>query len=221
MFSARHHGHILIIIATLALLLVNTSSSQAGTAEAYQQSINMAAQGHPRQAIAALSTLIEALPAQPPTWPQRLQAAQQLMRMQINQSASINMINSTNARNTANPYLSLAASYMRNNPQPPEATLWPATVLATLLPGAGHAWQGRWHDAYTAALMVWPMLLLTLWALKRRMGPVTVFFALITIWLWSGTVFSSMSLAERGSLESYLIWWQQIWLASGLPGRPW
>jgi hypothetical protein len=213
--QGRQHIFALNIIVMVVFLLCNSANTQAGTAEAYQQSINMAAQGHQKQAMAALSTLIKALPPQPATWPQRIQAAQELIGMQMSQ------INTINSFNTANPYLNLAASYMRNNPPRTEAKLWPATVLATLLPGAGHAWQGRWHDAYTAALMVWPMLFLTLWALKRRMGPVTVFFALITIWLWSGTVFSSISLAERGSLESYMIWWQQVWLASGLPGRPW
>ena len=94
-------------------------------------------------------------------------------------------------------------------------------ILATIFPGAGHAWQGRWQDAWVAAIMVWPMLILTLWAASRRMGPVTIFFAMITAWLWSGTVFSSISLAERGGMESYLLWWQGVWQASGLPGRPW
>ena len=70
-------------------------------------------------------------------------------------------------------------------------------------------------------MLVWPMLLLTLWAARRHMGPVTVFFALITVWLWSGTVFSSMSLAERASFEAYTLWWQGLWQASGLQGQPW
>jgi len=53
------------------------------------------------------------------------------------------------------------------------------------------------------------------------MGPVTVFFVLTTLWLWSGSVFSAVSLAERGSFEAYVLWWQGLWQASGLPGRPW
>ena len=98
---------------------------------------------------------------------------------------------------------------------------WLPGLLATIFPGAGHAWQERWNDAVVAAIMVWPMLILTLWAAYRRMGPVTIFFAMITAWLWSGTVFSAISLAERGDVEAYLVWWQGLWQASALPGRPW
>ncbi len=188
--------------------------TQAATAEAYQQAIDLAAQGHDQQASTALGMLIETLPQQS-IWLQRMQAAQQLIMMRIKRSPELPPFNNTN------PYLNLASNHIDNNTANTEADSWPITVLATVFPGAGHAWLGRWHDAYTAALMVWPMLLLTLWALKRSMGPVTVFFALITIWLWSGTVFSAISLAERGNLEHYLIWWQQVWLAAALPGRPW
>jgi len=63
--------------------------------------------------------------------------------------------------------------------------------------------------------------LFTFWADRRDMGPVTVFFAMITAWLWSGMVFSATSLAERGGYELYYAWWQQLWQASGLPSKPW
>jgi len=208
------------ICSLLAACLFSIPSSQANPADAYQQAINMAAQGHEREALAALHVLQSAIAqpsptAQQSTWNLRSFAAQQLINIKLEQRSTMLAADNTN------PYLSLAANHIRTHPLQHETTLWPITLVATLLPGAGHAWQGRWHDAYSAALIVWPMILLTLWALKRRMGPVTVFFALITIWLWSGTVFSAISLAERGSAEAYIIWWQSIWLASGLPGRPW
>jgi len=206
--------HVIQTVCLLAVFIYSPSLLQAGIPEAYQQAIQLAAQNHEHEANAALSTLIEALPHQP-VWKERLQAAQQLINMRMDgQTAFPHQTGS-------NPYLNLASAYANNHPPVYDAKTWPATILATIFPGAGHAWQGRWRDASTAALMVWPMLLLTLWAFKRSMGPVSVFFALITIWLWSGTVFSSISLAERGNLESYLMWWQSIWQASGLPGRPW
>ncbi|MBL4775139.1 MAG: hypothetical protein JKY87_03685 [Mariprofundus sp.] len=198
----------------LAVFICIPATLQAGIPEAYQQAIQLAAQNNSSQATASLNTLIEALPHQP-AWQERLQAARQLINMRMNQQSNIPPQSSPNA------YLTLASAYANNHPQPHDMNIWPATILATIFPGSGHAWQGRWRDASTAALMVWPMLLLTLWSFKRGMGPVTVFFALITVWLWSGTVFSSVSLAERGNLESYLMWWQSVWQASGLPGRPW
>ena len=53
------------------------------------------------------------------------------------------------------------------------------------------------------------------------MGPVTAFFALVTAWLWSGSVFSAIALAERGGMEAYLDWWRELWRFAAIPGRPW
>jgi len=210
MLSPRETG----FICLLAALFFCTPASQAGPAEAYHMTINQAAQGHEQQSISTLTALIETQPSQS-TWHERMLAAQQLIRMKTEQQTDFP------AQISPNPYLTMASTYASSHPLLHEINTWPAAILATLLPGAGHAWLGRWHDARTAALMVWPMLLLTLWAFKRSMGPVTLFFALITLWLWSGTVFSAISLAERGSLETYIIWWQHLWQSSGLPGRPW
>ncbi len=174
----------------------------------------MAAQGDDKGALAILHALDETFP-DGGVWRQRKEAAEQLIGMRAVQQTVFP------TRSVPNPHLALASAYASAHPLLPDATRWPATALAVLLPGAGHAWQGRWKDAGMAAMMVWPMLILTLWAARRRMGPVTVFFALITIWLWSGTVFSSISLAERGNAEMYLAWWQGVWQASGLPGSPW
>lgn len=201
-------------ISLLAVLFFCIPASQAGPAEAYRMAINLAAQGQEQQSITTLSALIETEPAQS-SWRERMFAAKQLIRMKTEQQADIPL------QSSPNPYIRLASAYVRSHPLLQEIERWPAAVLATLFPGAGHAWLGRWHDARTAALMVWPMLLLTLWAYKRGMGPVTLFFALITLWLWSGTVFSAISLAERGDVETYMIWWQNVWQSSGLPGRPW
>lgn len=199
----------------LLILFISTSpNSQAGPAEAYQQAINLAAQGHEQASVTALTALMEALP-QNSTWHERMHAAKQLISMRIERQTDFP------TQLHANNYLLLASTYANSQPPLNEIKTWPAAIFATLFPGAGHAWQGRWNDAKTAAIMVWPMLLLTLWAFKRGMGPVTLFFTLITLWLWSGTIFSSISLAERGNIEHYLSWWQNSWQSSGLPGRPW
>jgi len=173
----------------------------------------MAAQGKLNTAIAMLQGAAQStFPMSP--WQARMQAAAALLRMQQAQQTALEAGD--------NIYLQLAHRYAQQTPLAiNNNTIMPA-VLAALLPGAGHAWLGRWHDAWTAALLVLPMLALTLWAMRRKMGPVTVFFSLITLWLWSGTVFSAISLTQRGMAEVYILWWQGCWLASGLTGHvPW
>jgi len=179
----------------------------------YQQSLLLASQGKLEQSIIALQAASAVLP-QGDIWRERMLAASLLLAMQKQQLTQLAPIKDNN-------YLKLADSYQQGNLQPQAIQIWPAALLASIFPGAGHAWLGRWHDAGVAALFVWPLLLLTLWAARRKMGPVTVFFALLTLWLWSGTVFSAISLAERGSFDMYMQWWQQLWQASALPGRPW
>ncbi|OIO74695.1 MAG: hypothetical protein AUJ57_01775 [Zetaproteobacteria bacterium CG1_02_53_45] len=141
----------------------------AGPAEAYRQALALAAQGQDRAAAASLTVLVEAMPEQQ-VWGERMQAAHVLIAMRAERQSLLP------ARSEPNPHLLLASAYAADHTLLPEAGTWPAAALATLMPGAGHAWQGRWRDAGTAALMVWPMLILTLWAARRRMGPVTVFF---------------------------------------------
>jgi len=210
MLSPRGAGFIFLLAALFFCIPV----SQAGPAEAYRMAINLASQGQEQQSITTLSALIETQPSQS-NWRERMLAAKQLIGMKTERQTNFP------AQSIPNPYISLASTYASSHPLFNETDTWPTALLATLFPGAGHAWLGRWHDARTAALMVWPMLLLTLWAFKRGMGPVTLFFTLITLWLWSGSVFSAISLAERGSIETYIIWWQNVWLSSALPGRPW
>ncbi|MFQ5518985.1 MAG: hypothetical protein ACE5E3_03180 [Mariprofundus sp.] len=198
------------------LLLLPAQIGYAAPADAYKQAIGFAAQGNEQAALASLSSLALALPIRN-EWQSRSHAAAGLLGMRVKASSTF----PKQSEAVANPYLALASAYADSHPLPDNnASSWPSTLLATLFPGAGHALQGRWGDAATAALMVWPMLILTIWAFRRGMGPVTLFFALITVWLWSGTVFSSISLAERTAAADYLIWWQGIWQASGLPGRP-
>jgi len=151
-------------------------------------------------------------------WRERMQAAGALLEMRKRQVMKPPL--------TFNPapnssHAGLMDQYIHHHPSPELVKAWIPGLLATLFPGSGHAWLGRWHDAAVAAILVWPMLLLTFWAWKRRMGPVTVFFGLLTLWLWSGTVFSAVSLAERGGMEAYMAWWQGLWQFTGLPGRPW
>ncbi|MFQ5582676.1 MAG: hypothetical protein ACE5F3_08650 [Mariprofundaceae bacterium] len=185
----------------------------AAPADAYRDAMSLAASGKNNEAIAYLHGALSISPRKD-TWRERIAAAAALLSMRSQFQARPVFSEDV-------PQQSLVAAYMRNHPAPEHASPWIAGVMAVLLPGSGHAWQGRWRDAGAVAMMVWPMLLLTVWAAKRRMGPVTVFFGLITVWLWSGTAFSAVSLAERGSVEAYLLWWQGIWQASGLPGQPW
>jgi hypothetical protein len=179
----------------------------------YKQSLLLASQGRVSDAVIALQAASAVLMIED-IWRERMLAASVLLIMQKQQTTQAASVGRNN-------YLKLADVYRQTNLQPQPIQVWPVALLASIFPGAGHAWLGRWHDAGVAALFVWPLLLLTLWAARRKMGPVTVFFALLTLWLWSGTVFSAISLAERGSFEMYMQWWQQLWLASALPGKPW
>jgi len=201
-----------LLTGGLILLLPLCLHAESASGRVYQAAMQMAAQHQYGKAIVALQAASAMLPASA-VWQQRMLAAADLLQMQQGQQPSLVALN--------NDYIRLAAAYITAHPPAEAAPVWPTAVLATVLPGAGHAWLGRWHDALVAALFVWPLLLLTLWARRRRMGPVTVFFAGLTLWLWSGTVFSAISLAERGSMALYALWWQQLWQASALPGTPW
>ena len=203
-----------LVWAILPLMLLAATVSHAGPEQVYRQALQLAADGRDAEAIAALQASAAVL-SDEHAWRERMLAAATLLDVKRHRQGQL-PLRSGSATN-----LALAAGYARANPLPQAEAAWPAMVLAVMLPGAGHAWQGRWRDAWVAALLVWPMFLLTLWAARRRMGPVTLFFALITVWLWSGTLFSSLSLAERTSNEVYTLWWQGLWQASGLPGRPW
>jgi len=205
----------LCCVSSLALMLCFITQAEATPVQVYKQALATAASGHESASITALYAASAVLPDND-IWKSRMMAAAMLLDMKRQQSVL------PPASDTWSANLELAGGFAREIPFIKSSdSNWLVGMMATLFPGAGHAWQGRWRDAFTAVLLVWPMLMLTLWAAKRRMGPVTVFFALITVWLWSGTVYSSISLAERGSVEAYLTWWQGLWHASGLPGQPW
>jgi len=204
--------HFLFLLCLFVSLPSQATASEASQ-RVYQQSINMASQGKLSEAIVALQAASAMLPKED-IWRERMLAASVLLHMREKQSETFISSNQ-------NANLQLALTYLETHQQEKPSQVWPAGLLATIFPGAGHAWQGRWGDAAVAALFVWPLLILTLWAARRKMGPVTVFFALLTVWLWSGTVFSAISLAERGNLEVYMQWWQQLWQASALPSHPW
>ena len=201
-------------IVMLALLICISGSAEAAPEQTYQQSMHMAATGHEAESIAALFAAASVL-TDYDIWKARMQAAAILLDMRRGQQTTMP------AQVEHRDNLALAAGYARENQLPAAESSRLAAMLAVLVPGAGHAWQGRWRDAGAAAMLVWPLLVLTLWAARRKMGPVTVFFALITVWLWSGTIFSAMSLVERTSQAAYMLWWQGLWQASALPGQPW
>lgn len=202
-----------LILAAVLLAAMAPAMAVASPGQAYDAAIALAARGNTAEAMAMMQGAAASLPATDP-WRQRLEAARWLLSMR-------RMHTGIAMAPGANGWVLLADRYLKGHPIPAAKAAWPTGLLAAVLPGAGHARLGRWRDAATAAMLVWPMLLLTVWAARRRMGPVTVFFAILTLWLWSGTVFSAVSLAERGGAEAYMAWWQHLWLASGLPGRPW
>ncbi len=202
----------------LLMLLFLPVSAQASPEQVWQQSMRLAQQGQDKQAIAMLEGAILQAEGND-AWKQRFDMAKQLLelRWQAKHESQYNppRLPANNA------YAALLSTWLQSHPVPQVEPSVVPEILGALIPGAGHAWLGRWGDAGVAAMLVWPLLILTLWAARRDMGPVTVFFALITAWLWSGTVFSATSLAERGDFEVYYAWWQQAWAASGLPSKPW
>jgi len=201
------------VLFSFCMLWSGLAVANDNARQVYQQSISLAAQGKLSESIVALQAAQVLLPASD-IWRERMVAASVLLSMQSQQATHLNNVE-------RNDYLMVASGYVKTQPLNIQTRIWPVTILAVVMPGAGHAWQGRWQDAGVATLFVFPLLILTLWAAKRRMGPVTVFFALLTAWLWSGTIFSAISLAERGNIEMYITWWQGLWQASGLPGKPW
>ncbi len=200
------------------LFLLMPMMGNATPEQVWQESMRLAQQGHDKQAIAVLNgAILQA--GQPNVWTQRFDMAKRLLKLRReaklhNEYNVLDMVGN-------NQYEMLMQGWVQQHPLPKvEDSIMPG-LLASIIPGSGHAWLGRWGDAGVSAMLVWPLLILTFWAARRDMGPVTVFFALITAWLWSGTVFSATSLAERGDYELYYAWWQQMWTASGLPSKPW
>ncbi len=200
------------------LLFCSPIVAHATPEQVWQESMKLAQQGQDKQAIAVLNgAILQA--GQPDAWTQRFDIAKRLLKLRYD--AKVNSTYNTLMPKQNNQYDMLMQSWLQQHPIPTvEESIMPG-LLAAMIPGAGHAWLGRWGDAGVSAMLVWPLLILTFWAARRDMGPVTVFFALITAWLWSGTVFSATSLAERGDYELYYAWWQQMWTASGLPSKPW
>ncbi len=203
-----------LFFAVMLLNLLLPPAVMAASKQVYQRAIMQTVAGEEAEAVARLQGAAAVLPAGD-IWQERMVLAALLIDMRRHQTVEPIEFNHRSA------HARLASAYLQEHARPEAGSSWIPGVLASIVPGAGHAWQGRWRDAAIAALMVWPMLVLTLWAARRRMGPVTLFFAMITAWLWSGTVFSAVSLAERGNFDLYLAWWQGLWQASALPGRPW
>lgn len=185
----------------------------ADAGQVYRQALDLAGGGRNAEAIAMLHGGMQSA-SSTTSWKLRMFAATQLLHMREQHQVLID-----GQHVAGNTHLMLAQAYSQQVPLKKAENSTIPMILATLFPGAGHAWLGRWHDATTAMVLVLPMLFLTLWAWRRKMGPVTVFFGAITLWLWSGSVFSATSLAEREVHEAYLLWWQGMWQSSGLPGR--
>ena len=199
-------------IILFSLYALPIASHAATPKQVYHVAIELAAHDKTKESIAALQAASALLPEQN-LWKSRMLAAAILLTIKQQHQTSIPPSNNLN--------LNLARHFAAQHPLPPITHIWMPAILATLIPGAGHLWLGRPHDAWVACLMVVPIFLLTIWAWRRSMGPVTVFFALITLWLWSGTIFSAISLSERATMEAYLHWWQPLWQAAALSGQPW
>jgi len=192
---------------------ISVCQAQTPASRVYHVCIQLAAEGKTSEAIAALQSA-SALLSPVDSWKARMLAAATLLQLKQQQSSQLPTPN-------GNSYLMLASAFAQQSATPQAVHPWVSGGLGMLIPGAGHAWLGRWHDAKVAALLVFPIFLLTLWAWKRSMGPMTVFFAAMTAWIWSGTVFSAVSLSERGNMEAYMQWWKALWQAAALSGQPW
>jgi len=202
----------------VCVMLIVPMMSFASSQQVWQESIFLAQQHKDREAIAMLRGAGLQLAAHD-VWRQRFDIAMRLL--ELRKEAKYHSEYNGLKLSGNNQYELLMAHWLTQNPVPQTSGSAMPGFLAAIIPGSGHAWMGRWGDAGVAAMLVWPLLILTFWAARRDMGPVTVFFALMTAWLWSGTVFSAVSLAERGDYELYYAWWQQMWQASALPSRPW
>jgi len=201
-----------LLLPAMFALLLHVPPVMAEARDVYRQAMHLAAAHQDDRALALLASLQSSGPY---LWQDRGRDAAALIAMRHKRASAPGFVNKDSLAAV------LSQRYITANPAPEAGAVWVPALLAALAPGAGHAWLGRYHDALAAAVLVWPMLLLTLWAWRRRMGPVTVFFALLAVWLWSGNIFSAISLSERASFEVYLRWWQGLWQASALPGRPW
>jgi len=202
----------------ICCLLLLPALAQAGPQQVWDEAMGQAKLGHDEQAITLLkgASLIS---AEQNLWIQRFDIASRMLALREN--AKHDSIYNVLLLSGNNQHEMMLGSWLNQHPLPQTAGSSVPGILASMIPGAGHAWMGRWGDAGVSAMLVWPLLILTFWAARRDMGPVTVFFALMTAWLWSGTVFSAVSLAERGDYELYYSWWREMWVASGLPARPW
>ena len=176
----------------------------------YQLALQQAASGHDDEAVNTLNQALQS-PFVDGAWRERLVLAAGLLEMKAARASQPVFA-------AATPQTRMVEAYLTGHAAPRQSIEWAPALLGAVIPGAGHLWLGRYHDAAISAILVVPMLLLTFWAARRKMGPVTVFFFMITAWLWSGTVFSVYSLTERTFAEAYLGWWQGVWQAAALPG---
>ncbi|MDQ6965263.1 MAG: hypothetical protein Q9M13_10130 [Mariprofundales bacterium] len=197
------------VIIFMVLLSLSPMVVDAATEQVWQRALQS---GDARDSALMLQSAAGVLSESDP-WRSRMLVAAELYTMRAEQAVRP-------SHPLVGRYGVLATGWLQQNPAPAPERVWVVATVATLLPGAGHLLLHRWRDALVVAVMVWPMIGLTLWAARRAMGPVTLFFTMIATWLWSGSVFSAISLAKRGGLESYEVWWRALWHAAGLPGSP-
>ncbi len=74
---------------------------------------------------------------------------------------------------------------------------WTAGILAGLLPGAGHAYLGRWEDAALVFLVNGVFLGATLEAVEKRQPALAGGMALAELIWYSGNIFSAVSNAHK------------------------
>ncbi|RMG91470.1 MAG: hypothetical protein D6703_04975, partial [Zetaproteobacteria bacterium] len=158
---------------------------------AYESWIAKAAQGDLRSSVKGLNQLAARLPSDS-IWHERCQMASLLLEMRRQRSTHLPPI----AMPTIS-YRLVERKWRQLEQLAPPPPSWLVLAGAVVVPGGGHAIMGRWHDAWVSFVMTGFMVWLTCWAFRRRMGPVTVFFGVMTVWLWGGTIFSAVSLHER------------------------
>ncbi|MDE0723792.1 MAG: hypothetical protein OSB62_03735 [Alphaproteobacteria bacterium] len=90
--------------------------------------------------------------------------------------------------------------------------VWIATGLG-IIPGLGHAYLKDKYSAATACIVGLILLSAMFYSLKYRLWSFTLFFAMIGLTFYAGTIFSAHSLALRGLLEARIMamkGWQSL-----------
>jgi tetratricopeptide (TPR) repeat protein len=94
------------------------------------------------------------------------------------------------------------AAHIRANTPLPEKSPWTAGLLAAVLPGAGHAYLGRWRDAGLAFSMNAAFTAATLEAIQKDNPALAGTLALAELIWYSGNIFSAVGSAHKHNRQA-------------------